>query len=124
MGKIREFEQLDYETGEVIKRYRTVKEALEEHGIDRAKMRLAFMGHDGKFPDKKLWFRYGDGVNKPLQRYQVGKLNDAGEVVKVYNSAEQATIEHYVTEKTIGIAIRTRNGFVPSLGMRFKYMLG
>lgn len=123
MGKVRKFEQLDYETGEVIKKYDTIKDALIEHQIHRATLNHAMINKGGRLPDRKLLFRYGDGINKPIHRYKVGKLNEAGEVVKVYNSVEQAAIENYVSEKTISVAITRRNGLVPSLGIRFKYIL-
>ncbi|MDA3731635.1 NUMOD1 domain-containing DNA-binding protein [Niameybacter massiliensis] len=125
MGKRRKFNQLDYVTGEVIKTYSSIKEALEEHKIDRARLHKMLADNDGKFDKRHLRFAYGDGSNRPIKRYGIAEIEDGtNKIIKQYARIEEAAEAHYISEKTIRNAIAYNGGYVKTLGVSFRYIVG
>ena len=122
MPRERKLNLLDYETGQVIKTYNSIKEALEELGIDRANLVRALKKTEGKMSRKKLRFNYADGVDNPLCARRVKQLDyDTGEVIEEYESINLAAKDNFIASKTLRNALNNRRGLIKSKNLRFEY---
>lgn len=124
MPMVRRLNQLDFETGEVVETYGSMKEALEKFGLFRVDVTNAIVKNNGKLNNKHLRFAYADGPNKPLCHYRVAQVDyDTDEIIEKYDDAELAAEDNFVNAKTIRNAIRNRGGYIKSKRLKFKYIL-
>ena len=90
MGKTRKLNQLDYETGEVVRTFSSLSEACDEFGISLSNICNAIEKKNGVMPIKKLRFEYAEERVNNTKR-KVRQLDyETGELIEIYNNMEEA----------------------------------
>ena len=122
MGKTRKVNQLDYETGKVIRTFSSVREACDTFGINAPNIWHAIEKNNGIMPVKKLRFEYAEGRIYKTKR-KIKQLDyDTGEFVGEYDNLETAAIDNCVSLKALEKAMKYRNGYMPVAKLRFEFI--
>lgn len=122
MGKTRKVNQLDYETGKVIRTFSSVREVCDTFGINAPNIWHAIEKNNGIMPVKKLRFEYAEGRIYKTKR-KIRQLDyDTGEFVGEYDNIETAAIDNCVSLKALEKAMKYRNGYMPVAKLRFEFI--
>lgn len=122
MGKTRKLNQLDYETGKVIRTFSSLSEACDEFEISLSNIWHAIEKKNGVLPIKKLRFEYAEERVNNTQR-KVRQLDyETGEVVETYNNMEEAALDNFISLKALRKALSKREGYMPVAKLRFEFI--
>ena len=122
MGKTRKVNQLDYETGKVIRTFSSVREACDTFGINAPNIWHAIEKNKGIMPIKKLRFEYAEGRIYKTKR-KIRQLDyDTGELIDTYDNIENAAIDNWVSLKALEKAMKYRNGYMTVAKLRFEFI--
>ena len=122
MGKTRKLNQLDYETGKVIRTFSSLSEACDEFGISLSNICNAIEKKNGVMPIKKLRFEYAEERIYKTKR-RIRQLDyDTGELIEIYENIETAALDNWVSFKALENAMKCRNGYMTASKLRFEYV--
>lgn len=122
MCKTRKLNQLDYETGEVIRTFSSLSEACDEFEISLSNIWHAIEKKNGVLPIKKLRFEYAEERVNNSQR-KIRQLDyETGEVVDTYNNMEDAASDNFISVKALRKALSKRQGYMPVAKLRFEFI--
>ncbi len=122
MGKTRKVNQLDYETGKVIRTFSSLKETCDVFGTSAPNIWHAIEKNKGLMPIKRLRFEYAeDRIYKTKRR--IRQLDyDTGELIEIYENIETAAFDNWVSFKALEKAMKCRNGYMTASKLRFEYV--
>ncbi len=122
MGKTRKLNQLDYETGEVVRTFSSLSEACDEFGIRLSNICNAIEKKNGVMPIKKLRFEYAEERVNNTKR-KVRQLDyETGELIETYNNMEEAASDNFISLKALRKALSKRDGHMPAAKLRFEFV--
>lgn len=122
MGKTRKLNQLDYETGKVIRTFSSLSEACDEFGISLYNIWHAIEKKNGVMPIKKLRFEYAEERVNNTKR-KVKQLDyETGELIETYNNMEDAASDNFISVKALRKALSKRSGYMPVAKLRFEFI--
>ena len=122
MGKTRKLNQLDYETGEVVRTFSSLSEACDEFGISLSNICNAIGKKNGVMPIKKLRFEYAEERVNNTKR-KVRQLDyETGELIETYNNMEEAASDNFISLKALRKALSKRDGHMPAAKLRFEFV--
>ncbi len=122
MGKTRKLNQLDYETGEVVRTFSSLSEACDEFGISLSNICNAIEKKNGVMPIKKLRFEYAEERVNNTKR-KVRQLDyETGELIETYNNMEEAASDNFISLKALRKALSKRDGHMPAAKLRFEFV--
>lgn len=118
--KPRAINQLEYTTGETIKMFSSVSEVEKLYNIDGTSIRYAIKNNNGRIVKKKLRFEYAEPLGVIRKVVQLDYITN--EVIEVYNSVNQASIDNFISPCSIRIALAKNNGILHRKKLKFKYL--
>lgn len=116
----RKINELDYVTGEVIRVFNSIREATDFHNIDHMGIHYAIKKNGGYMPIKKLRFEYASEAEVIRKVEQLDY--ETGECIEVYNSANAAALDNFLTPYSIRLALNKNNGILHKKQLRFRYV--
>ncbi len=122
MGKTRKLNQLDYETGKVIRTFSSLSEACDEFGISFSAIWYAIEKKKGVMPTKKLILEYAEERVNDSKR-NIRQLDyETGELIETYNNMEEAASDNFISVKALRKALSKRDGYMTVAKLRFEFV--
>lgn len=122
MGITRKLNQLDYETGEVKRRFNSVAQACEDLNLSSSRIWYAIKYREGKMPKLKLRFEYAEALSYKLRR-KVRQIDYyTNELIDEYKNIEDAAKDNFVTYDAVRHALNKNNGVMKIAKLKFEYI--
>ena len=125
MSLPRKMNELDYETGEVIRTFNSMQQVADYHDISINALIYALVRKDGYMLRKKLRFAYVDNkrIENPRDKRKVRQLDYyTGEEIEIYETAEEAAEDNFISPTTLREVLRLRDGCMKLKKLKFEYV--